>query len=135
MALDGGFDLGVIAEKLRGLAESVTGIGTDVGFIEVKVGVLYVPQEQFVDRGSWRWRRRRRWRLRYGDADAGVRGATGTAGGNCVCRGIRRSDFGGTLRRDGAHSRCNGELGGVGGSPTQSRGITRIDGRWVGLQR
>ena len=45
MALDGHFYLGVIAEELRGLAESVAGIGADIGFVEVEVGVLDILQE------------------------------------------------------------------------------------------
>jgi hypothetical protein len=134
-AFNGYFDFRMIAQEFGGLAESVAGIGADVSFVEVKVSVANFSQEEFVDRGSGRRRRRRRRWSCHGDADAGVSLAAGTAGGDRVGRGVRRIDFGRTLGRDGAYSRRNGELRGIGGRPAQRCGIATGDGGWVGLQR
>ncbi len=88
-ALDGGLDLRILAEEVRGLGESFAGVSADVGFVEVEVGVFDFLEEErvIVDRLLLLRRRRRR----NSDAGAGVGRAAGTAGSDRVGRGVRRA--------------------------------------------
>jgi len=47
MALDGHADLRIRAQEFRGLCQVSAGVATNIGFVEVKVGVLHVLLEQF----------------------------------------------------------------------------------------
>ena len=48
MALDGDLNLRILAEEVRSLSKGVAGIGTNVGFVEVEVGVLHFLEEEGV---------------------------------------------------------------------------------------
>ena len=52
MAFDCGANRWIVAKVIRRLAERVARIGTNVGFVKIKVGVKYAAAPQFVGRGS-----------------------------------------------------------------------------------
>src|ERR1700683_3113871 len=47
MALDGHADLRIRAQEFRGLGQVSAGVATNIGFVEVEIGVLHVLLEQF----------------------------------------------------------------------------------------
>src|SRR5580704_15221626 len=48
MAFDGHFDLRVVLQEVRSLGKGLTGIGANVGFVEVKIGVAHFPEEEII---------------------------------------------------------------------------------------
>src|SRR5450755_1365172 len=113
MAFDGDANLRIVAKEVSRLAERVARVGTNVGLIEIEIGVANLASEQFVKRGFAGGSGRRGHR----DSGAGVGRATGTTGRNRVgCRSGRRN-FRGALRVDGADIGSDGKLRRVRGSP------------------
>src|SRR5262249_42160416 len=131
VTLDGDFELRIVAQEIRGLAQSFASIGTDIRFVEVEEGIADVRVPELVHR----WLRCRGSRAYNGDTRGGVGGATRTARCNGVGSGGRRSDLGGTLRGHGANVRSDGELRCVSGGPTQRRGLAFLNGRRGRLER
>src|SRR6266478_1201505 len=119
VAFDGHAKLRIVAQELGGRGERLAGVGANVGFVEIEVGVAHcIGEDLVVVRLILRLDRRRG--SADGDARGGVRGAAGAAGGDGVGGGIGRGHFGGAFGGDGADFGSDGELRGVGGGPAQS---------------
>src|SRR6266699_939964 len=133
VSFDGRLDLRVVLQEIRGLRERLAGIGTNVRFVVIEIGIAHFLREELIERGL-RGRHRRRRRRIYSDARAGVGGATRTRGGDRVGSRIRGRDLRRTLGRHGAHFRRDGKLRRVSGIPAQGRRLTLVDGSRTGLQ-
>src|ERR1700732_3947366 len=104
MSFEDDLYLGMGGQELGRRGEGIAGVGTNVGFIIVEVGILHVSIEQLLDRrfaNDWG----RRWRNGDGNARSGIGGAAWSSRGNCIGGGIRRRDASVALRRRGADSR------------------------------
>src|SRR6202161_2137341 len=124
--------LGRIAAKiLSGLSEGSASVGTNVGFVEVKIGVANFTREDFVLSRFGR----RSSSGRDSDARARGSGAAWTAGGDGVSRRSGRRDRLLAFSRNGADVGSDGELRCVSGSPTQRRSVTLFNGSGARLQR
>src|ERR1700722_4454977 len=121
----------IAAEILGGLSEGGAGVGTNVGFVEVEIGVANFTREDFILRGLGR-------RSSSGcDGDARTRccGAAWTTGSDGV--GSRSGRRDGLLAFSGnsANVGSDGELRCVGGSPSQRRSVPLFDSCGARLQR
>src|ERR1700747_3120358 len=130
VAVDCGANGGIFAKEIRRLAESVARIGTNVSFVEVKVGVVNVAGKQFVDRGFLSCGRGSGHR----DSGGGAGGAPGGAGGNRVGSRGRRRNFRGTLRVDRADVRSDGQLRRISRSPAQRGRVALFHSARTGLE-
>src|SRR5579872_2110481 len=110
MTFDGDALGRIAAQILSGLSEGSASVGTNVGFVEVEIGIAHFAREDFVLRRFGSWRRS----SRNSDARAGCRRATRTARGDRVRRGSGRSDGLLTFGRNGADVWRDGELRCVG---------------------
>ena len=130
VALDGDVGLRIFFEEVGIVAERLLSVRADVGLIKIEIGVFDFLGEEFIEGGSLD---RFGWRSGNVDGDArrGIRAAAGTACGDGICGGVRRSDGGGTLHRDGTDFGRDGDVIGVGGGPGELGGLTLVDGRGI----
>ena len=90
VAFNDDFDLRIIAQEVGGLGERCARVGTDIGFIEIKVGVLHFLQKHLVE-GFVARRRSSCGGRSDGDPNAGVGRAAWTAGGDGIGDGVGRA--------------------------------------------
>src|SRR5450432_3647540 len=48
MTFDGDFNLRIVAKEIRGAGQRGAGVGANVGFVEIEVGVFHLAQEERV---------------------------------------------------------------------------------------
>src|ERR1700731_4519958 len=104
MSFEDDLNLRMGAQEFGGRREGIAGVGTNVSFIIIEIGIFHVSIEQLLDGGfanDW-WRR---WRNGDGNSGSGIGGAARSSRGNCIGGGIRRRDASVALRRHGADSR------------------------------
>src|SRR5947209_770777 len=75
VSFDGHLNLRVVLQEIRGFRERLAGIGTNVRFVVIEIGIAHFLQEELIE-GGLRGRHRRRRRRIYSDARAGGGGAT-----------------------------------------------------------
>src|SRR5882757_5548962 len=49
MAFDHNFDLRIVTQKIRGLGQRGSSVGTEVGFVEIKVSIAHLFQEHLLE--------------------------------------------------------------------------------------
>src|ERR1700683_430924 len=125
MALDGHANLRIRAQEFCGFCQVSAGVATNIGFFEIKVGVLHVLLEQFTQalvcgRRSFHGRRA------YGDTRVRGCGAARPGRGDSEGRRFRWIGRRGALRRYLSHTRLDIEIGGVRGCPAQRDRIATL---------